>query len=45
MVKHQVFNVHAMLFYLVAGQSKKFRVLRGAKVLEIDVMPEASPGR
>ena len=32
-------------FYLIAGESKKFRVLRGAKVIEFDVTPEVSPGR
>lgn len=32
-------------FYLVAGESKKFSVLRGTKVMEFDVTPEVSPGR
>lgn len=32
-------------FYLVAGEAKKFRVLRGTKVMEFDVTPEVSPGR
>ncbi len=31
-------------YYLVAGESKKFRVLRGTEVKEFDVVPEASPG-
>lgn len=32
-------------YYLIAGQSKKFRILRGTKVMEFDVTPEVSPGR
>lgn len=32
-------------FYLIAGEAKKFRVLRGTKVMEFDVTPEVSPGR
>ncbi len=31
-------------YYLVAGESKKFRVLRGTEVKEFDVVPEVSPG-
>lgn len=32
-------------YYLIAGESKKFRVLRGTEVKEFDVTPEVSPGR
>ncbi len=32
-------------YYLVAGEPKKIRVLRGTEVKEFDVVPEASPGR
>lgn len=32
-------------YYLIAGETKKFKVLRGAKVMEFDVTPEVSPGR
>lgn len=32
-------------YYLVAGESKKFRVLRGTEIKEFDVTPEVSPGR
>ena len=45
---HQVSNYAQVVdafYYLIAGQSKKFRVLRGTKVMEFDVTPEVSPGR
>lgn len=32
-------------YYLVAGEPKKFRVLRGTEVKEFNVVPEVSPGR
>jgi len=32
-------------YYLVAGESKKFRVLRGTQIKDFDVTPEVSPGR
>ena len=32
-------------YYLVAGESKRFKVLRGTEVKEFDVTPEVSPGR
>lgn len=32
-------------YYLVAGEAKKFRVLRGTYVEELEVTPEVSPGR
>ncbi|MCP5534710.1 MAG: serine protease [Akkermansiaceae bacterium] len=32
-------------YYLVAGETKKFRVLRGTEVKELDITPEVSPGR
>ena len=32
-------------YYLIAGETKKFRVLRGTEVMEFDVTPEVSPGR
>jgi S1-C subfamily serine protease len=32
-------------YYLIAGEPKKFSVLRGTKVKEFDVIPEVSPGR
>jgi len=32
-------------YYLVAGEPKKFRVLRGTQIKDFDVTPEVSPGR
>ena len=31
-------------YYLVAGASEKIRIIRGTKVMELDVMPEVVPG-
>lgn len=32
-------------YYLVAGASEKFRIIRGTEVMEFDVIPEVIPGR
>lgn len=32
-------------YYLIAGEPKKFKVLRGAEIKEFNVTPEVSPGR
>ena len=32
-------------YYLIAGEKKKFKVLRGTEIKEFEVIPEVSPGR
>ncbi len=32
-------------YYLVAGQTQKFKILRGTEIKEFDVTPEVNPGR